>query len=396
MAFDCPKCGSRTKFKTLIADFDPLEFQKLFGYLPQKETAPGDDPGSNQPSEKSRSGLVFQKVSRTFGRLKDKSLRKRSQVKCPADPGPIPTGTTLSAESESRLPDPSTTESRELSDQKRSEAVWSCRSILDASVSLGNPSSAVNETTDEDVPPQYKSLQESSAKEHSNSEDESSAEKESFPENKDSANRDPDSESRSSAALEQVYGIQDIQTSPAPKTKAKADSETTADVGSPSLSGSVAPVVPPPTAKQERSRSPNPFAMTSCRAPEGSLFPVAFGKSETFPFSFGKSRPFIPSSFPLQNESKGKEVQGKEVKGNAVEGTEVEAFPKLPPAAPLTFKEVLVKPPPLSPTQTAQTSARTDPGVNMDYPETCTVKVAPGRRSSRPEFAHAVKGLMKP
>ncbi|KAK7897279.1 hypothetical protein LTR67_005168 [Exophiala xenobiotica] len=124
MAFDCPKCGSRTKFKVPVCGscgrVDPLEFQKLYGYLPQSDTAPGDIPGSNQPFEKIRSDWVLQKVSGIFGLLKDKSFRKRSQVECPADPGPIPTGTTPSIKSESRLHALSTSESKEPSEKKRS------------------------------------------------------------------------------------------------------------------------------------------------------------------------------------------------------------------------------------------------------------------------------------
>jgi hypothetical protein len=63
---------------------------------------------------------VFQKGSGIFGLLKDKSFRLWSQVKGPADPGPVPAGITLSAESESRLHAFLTSESKEPSDKKRS------------------------------------------------------------------------------------------------------------------------------------------------------------------------------------------------------------------------------------------------------------------------------------
>jgi hypothetical protein len=70
MAFDWSKCGSRTKFNTLVCgscgrftyDVDPVEFQKLFGYLPQKETAPGDDPGSTNPPKNLEVVWCFKRV----------------------------------------------------------------------------------------------------------------------------------------------------------------------------------------------------------------------------------------------------------------------------------------------------------------------------------------------
>ncbi len=214
------------------------------------------------------------------------------------------------------------------------------RSILGASLSLGTSSSAVNEAAGEDVPSQSTVSLGSSAKEDSDPMNEVSAQKESVSNNEGSAKKDSGSENQGSAAFKQESGTQDIRTSPAPEGEAEEESETTADIGSRSPSSSAEPAVSSPTAKQVRSRRPNPFAAMSFSRPE-----------ERLRVNIPKPRPILSTVFPLVNEF------------NAVE-----AFPKLPPAAPLTFKDVLVKPPPLLPTQTAQKTVPTNPLADTDYP----------------------------